>query len=133
MAAIAATLFAHKYWVNYIHLTEKDFKLLWRNLKHSAEKRGIEFDLDIADLEIIGIPITCPILGIPLHFHTGKVQDDSISFDRIDPTNGYKVDNLIVISYRANKLKSDASLEELQKICNFYVELNKNRNANLNI
>jgi predicted RND superfamily exporter protein len=59
-----------------------------------------------------------------LYFHRNMVEDDSISFDRIDSTKGYSVDNLIVISYRANKLKSDATLEEMRKIVNFYEKLN---------
>ena len=111
--------------VNTIHLTSKEFKHLWANLKKSAEKRGISFDLKLSDIDEIGIPITCPILGIPLHFHRNMVEDDSISFDRIDSSRGYTLDNLIVISYRANRLKSDATLEELEKITEFYQDLSK--------
>lgn len=105
------------------HLTKKEFKLLWSQLKASANKRGIPFELSPADIDEVGIPISCPILGIPLYFHRGQVQDDSISFDRIDSTKGYIVDNLVVISYRANRLKSDASLDELRKIATFYEQL----------
>lgn len=107
------------------HLTLKDFTLLWRNLKASAKMRNIPFDLSPSDIDDIGIPITCPILNIPLVFNRHAVQDNSISFDRIDSTKGYTKDNLIVISYRANKLKSDATLDELRKIVNFYEFLNE--------
>lgn len=106
-----------------LHITQKDFKLLWSNLKASAQKRNIPFSLSLADMDEIGIPILCPILGIPLYFHKNKVEDNSISVDRIDSTKGYCLDNIIVISYRANKLKSDASLEEMRKIVNFYEQL----------
>lgn len=102
------------------HLTQKEFKLLWSQLKSSAKKRGISFELSPVDIDAVGIPITCPILGIPLYFHRDRVQDDSISFDRIDSSKGYSVDNLVVISYRANKIKSDATLDELRRIVNFY-------------
>ena len=105
------------------HITQKDFKLLWNNLKASAEKRGIPFNLCLSDMDTIGIPIVCPILGIPLYFNRNKVEDNSISFDRIDSTKGYSLDNIIVISYRANRLKSDASLDELQRIVSFYEKL----------
>jgi hypothetical protein len=108
---------------NTLHLTQKDFKHIWNHLKASAKKRDIPFTLLPSDIDEIGIPITCPILGIPLYFHRNMVEDDSISFDRIDSTKGYSVDNLIVISYRANKLKSNASLDEMRKILNFYEEL----------
>lgn len=102
------------------HLTQKDFKLLWSQLKNSANQRGIDFDLKPTDIDTIGIPLTCPVLGIPLFFHRHKVQDDSISFDRVDSTKGYTVDNVLVVSYRANRLKSDATLEELRRITRFY-------------
>ena len=105
------------------HLTQKDFKLLWSNLKASAKKRGIPFTLTLSDMDEIGIPIVCPILGIPLYFHRDKVENDSISFDRIDSTKGYSVDNIIVISYRANKLKSDATFDEMKRIVTFYEQL----------
>lgn len=105
------------------HITQKDFKLLWSNLKNSANKRNIPFNLTPNDINTIGIPITCPILGIPLFFHKNKVEDDSISFDRIDSSKGYSVDNLIVISYRANKLKSNATITELRQIADFYENL----------
>jgi len=102
------------------HLTQKDFKLLWSQIKSSAKQRNIPFDLKPTDIDTIGIPITCPALGIPIFFHREKVQDDSISFDRIDSTKGYTVGNLMVISYRANRIKSDATLQELQQIVKLY-------------
>jgi hypothetical protein len=105
---------------NTTHITQKDFKLLWTQLKASANKRSIPFDLSLSDMDSIGIPIICPVLGIPLHFNRHKVEDNSISFDRIDSTKGYTLDNIVVISYRANKLKSDATLEEMRKIVSFY-------------
>lgn len=111
--------------MNTTHLTIKDFKLLWNNLKASAKARNIPFDLSPRDIDEIGIPITCPILNIPLAFNRNNVQDNSISFDRIDSTKGYTKDNLIVISYKANKLKSNATIDELRKIVTFYDNLNE--------
>lgn len=107
------------------HITKKDFKLLWSNLKASAQKRNIPFNLSLSDMDNIGIPLLCPILGILLYFNRNKVEDNSISFDRIDSTKGYTLDNVIVISYRANKLKSDATLDEMRKIVTFYEELSR--------
>jgi len=109
------------------HLTQKDFKTLWTQLKASAKKRGIPFNLTPNDIDTIGIPITCPVLNIPLHFHRHKALDDSISFDRIDSTKGYSVDNLIIVSYRVNKLKSNATLDEMKQIVVFYEEILKEK------
>jgi hypothetical protein len=110
--------------MNTYDITEKEVSQLWRNLSHSAKKRGIDFDLTIADIDDIGIPLTCPILGIPIFFHRDQAQDDSISFDRIDSTKGYTRDNIVIISHRANKLKSDATLEEMESLVNFYKRIN---------
>lgn len=106
------------------HLTQKDFRLLWSQLKTSAAKRNIPFELLPTDIDDIGIPVTCPIFGIPLYFNRTRVRDNSISFDRIDSSKGYVLGNVIVVSYRANRLKSDATLDELRRIADFYDRLN---------
>jgi hypothetical protein len=59
-------------------------------------------------------------LGIPLFFNRGKEQDNSYSIDRKDSTKGYNIDNIIVISNKANKLKNDATTDQLNKIAAFY-------------
>ena len=106
-----------------VHVTRKNLNGLISHLKSSASKRGIEFDLDVVDLNNLSFPITCPVLGIPLAFNTGGYKDNSYSIDRIDSTLGYTIDNLIVISFRANRLKSDATLDESKRIYDFYREL----------
>lgn len=97
-----------------------DSRIIWKRLKSSAKRRGIPFELSIVDINNLSFPVTCPILGIPLKHNRGKPKDDSFSIDRIDSTLGYTPDNIQVISYRANRLKSDASMEELEK---FYFTL----------
>ena len=109
--------------MNTYHITDKDTKQLWRNLRESAKERGIPFDLTPSDIDDIGIPLTCPILGIPIYFHRNQVKPDSISFDRIDSSKGYTKDNIVVISFRANSLKSDATLSELKNLYEFYNQL----------
>jgi len=113
--------------MNTYDITTKDVKQLWSQLKASANRRGIPFNLTPTDIDEIGIPVTCPILGMPLYFHKGKAKQDSISFDRIDSTKGYTKDNVIIISLRANQLKSNGSIEEIESISNFYKKLNENQ------
>lgn len=98
----------------------KDISKIYSGLKSSAKSRGIEFNLTKSDLYDIDIPLTCPILGIPLIFSRGGVSDNSVSYDRIDNSKGYTIDNLMIISYRANRLKSDASLNEMKLLAEFY-------------
>lgn len=109
--------------MNTYHITDKDTTQLWRHLRDSAKERGIPFDLTPSDIDDIGIPLTCPILGINIYFHKNHVKPDSISFDRIDSSKGYYRDNIVIISHRANSLKSNATLEEMEALVNFYKPL----------
>ena len=98
-------------------------RTIYNRLKSSAKKRGIPFDLTLPDLNDLTIPISCPILGIPIRYNRGSLQDNSISIDRIDSSKGYTYDNIIVVSWKANRLKNNATKEELKKISEFYDNL----------
>lgn len=85
-------------------------KFRLNGLKSSAKSRGIEFTLSVDDLHI---PAVCPVFNTP--FVDGD-KDYAPSVDRIDNSKGYVKDNVWVISRRANRIKNDASLEELEAI-----------------
>lgn len=79
-----------------------------------AKRCGFEYNLDHDSFEV---PLTCPILGIPIKLdNNNKEYDSSPSLDRIDNSKGYINGNVQVISMRANRLKADATPEELEKI-----------------
>lgn len=86
--------------------------------KARAENAGIHFDLTAAD---ITVPEFCPVLGLPLAL--GGNREDSPTIDRLIPALGYTPGNVRVISYRANRIKTDASLEELRSLVR-YLETN---------
>jgi hypothetical protein len=88
--------------------------------RRRAKLRGLEFNLSLED---IVIPKTCPVLGIPIVPGKGSSRRNSASLDRIDNTKGYTKDNVIVVSFRVNNLKSDATVEELRRIVSFYERL----------
>lgn len=102
---------------------QPDLKLIYKRLKSSAKRRDIPFELTLMELYDMGWPITCPVLGIPLKFNRGRPGDDSYSFDRKDSKLGYHIDNLVIVSYKANRLKSNAHKDELTALANFYQEL----------
>ena len=65
----------------------------------------------------IFIPEACPLLGIEITKNiVGQPTHNSPSLDRIDNRLGYVKGNVWVISHRANTLKSNASLEELERL-----------------
>lgn len=57
------------------------------------------------------------MLGIPLSPPAqGKHTNNTATVDRIDPAKGYTKDNVRIISWRANRLKSNATISELEAI-----------------
>lgn len=52
----------------------------------------------------------------------GGVKDNSPSLDKIVPSKGYVVGNIQVISYKANRLKGDCSLEDLLNFADWVIE-----------
>lgn len=90
--------------------------------KSRAKKRGLEFSLKESDIHL---PKYCPIFGIELSVGKDNIET-SPSLERIDSTKGYTPDNVIIVSYRANRAKGDATLEELIKINNFYKQFQTN-------
>ena len=84
--------------------------------KYRAKKNNIPFDITPED---VIIPEVCPILGIKLEAGIGCQTDSSPSIDRINPNLGYIKGNIQVICYRANRIKNDASLDELKKIVDY--------------
>lgn len=98
-------------------------RYLWRGAKSLARRTGTPFDLEPDD---ITMPTHCPVLGIPLVIADGRQQDNSPSLDRIDYRKGYVKGNVEVISWKANRIKSNATIEELMKVAVYYVEKARN-------
>lgn len=94
---------------------------LLRGCKKRSKDSGVPFSLTKEDIEI---PDFCPILGLPLSIADDRATDTSPSVDRIVPNLGYIPGNIHVISYRANRIKNDSTLEELQKIVSYFEGMN---------
>ena len=77
-----------------------------KNARSRASQKNIEFNLTEQDIHL---PTHCPILGIELSKNGRRY---GYSLDRKDPTKGYTVDNVWVISQLANAMKWDSNKEE---------------------
>lgn len=77
---------------------------LLQSARSRAKKLGRECTLVKED---IVIPQVCPILGVPF------TEDNGPSIDRVDNSKGYTRENIEIISLKANRMKSDATKEEL--------------------
>ena len=95
---------------------------LRRTAKQTAKRKGVPFDLSIED---IVIPDQCPVFNHPFNFK--KKGPWSPSLDRIVPSLGYIAGNIIVVSWRANHLKGNASIKELLALAGFYSQLSAER------
>jgi hypothetical protein len=79
--------------------------------KANAKERGLECTITKDD---IVIPTFCPYLGCVLTNTQGQgLVRTNISIDRINSSLGYVPGNVQVISLLANRMKNDASVEEL--------------------
>lgn len=99
---------------------ENQERCMWHRTKQRAKRQKIIFDIEISDIQI---PTHCPILGIQLEF-AGENWDNSPSIDKIIPELGYVKGNIHVISMRANRIKSDATLKELQMLTTYMENIN---------
>lgn len=80
------------------------------NARTRAKEQGIPFRIIIDD---IFIPKVCPIFGIELKRSRKVISDSSPTLDRIIPNLGYIPGNIVVMSRKANRLKNNASLDEM--------------------
>jgi hypothetical protein len=89
---------------------------LWllKQAKKRAKDKGLEFSLVLED---IVIPTHCPIMGEPLQYIPDGYSDYSPSLDRVDSSKGYTKDNIQVISSIANRMKWNATREQLITFC----------------
>ena len=101
----------HEMEIDRISNSKNISSYLLRSAKYRAKKKGIEFTIKSSELVI---PTYCPLLGVELKYNEGRAQGNSFSIDRIDNSKGYIPGNVWVISHRANMIKSDATLEDLE-------------------
>lgn len=89
-----------------------------RSARRRAAKSGVPFSITLDD---IVIPARCPALNIPLRVGTGRGGQtfQSPTLDRVVPELGYTPGNVMVISHRANTIKSSASPHELALVLCF--------------
>lgn len=96
---------AEKYKENWFHQTAV-LKRSW------SKQNNVDFDLDGDYLESIWTD-KCPVFGVDFVKHS-KSRPECPHLDRVDPSKGYVKGNVVWISGRANRIKYDATLEELR-------------------
>ena len=85
---------------------------LWRTARSRAKQNGQAFEIEPSD---VVIPDFCPITGEPIDVLNSNYQNGA-SIDRVINHLGYVKGNVRVISRKANRLKQDATLEQIERI-----------------
>lgn len=89
---------------------------MWENSKARAKRKGWEFTIKPED---IVIPEYCPILGLKLKSGDKWGLPSSPSLDRIDNTKYYIPGNVCVISFQANRIKSEMTFQQIENLYNY--------------
>jgi hypothetical protein len=106
---------------NYQTRKRKEFdyrlQMLLNASRQRSKKKSRENNLTIQDIrDVFPEDGLCPIFGIKLVFGDAGFRENSPSIDRLDSKKGYTKDNIQIISWKANRIKKDASIEELELI-----------------
>ena len=109
--------------------------------KKDGKRAGFEWDIEPEDIpgvriretikearnrkyyswEAVEYPKVCPILGLELDWGMNGRQLNSPSLDRIDSTKGYIRGNVMMISDLANKMKQNATPEQLKQFSRYHL------------
>jgi hypothetical protein len=99
---------------------ESPARMMLTAVRAKCKRLALPFNLELAD---IVIPTHCPVLGIELRKGDGVITNNSPSLDRIHPAKGYTKGNVLVVSHLANRIKSDATPDEIRQVADFYANL----------
>jgi hypothetical protein len=94
-------------------------------IRSMCKKEGIPCNITADDFVM---PEICPVLGIKIEWGA-ELVDGTPSFDRFDPDGGYVKGNVRIISMRANRLKSNATLADLKAIVAWMEKTDKEQHS----
>jgi hypothetical protein len=93
------------------------------NARARAKKKGYPCTITVADISWV---THCPIFGIELDYNTTPTgnrlhnkRDAFPTLDKRDPSLGYVPGNVFVLSHKANRLKQDATGEQLEALLTY--------------
>jgi hypothetical protein len=91
-------------------------KLLLSRARQRAHKHGLDFNLELSD--VLPLPVYCPVFGIRLSYNVAGSgpQPASYTLDRVNNDKGYVRGNVAVISHFANRLKSNGTAAQHERI-----------------
>ena len=91
------------------------FAIRMRSCRARSKEKGLPFNLTTEYLESIWTN-NCPAFGTTLNIDARKGSKEHAQLDRIIPDLGYVEGNVVWLSERANRIKDDASIEDLERL-----------------
>lgn len=118
-------------WVTKDQLVRRRVSRILAKIKYRAKIKKIPYDIDLKYvMSIYPKNNMCPALQKQFSFGydlgeggRGSQNHYSPSLDKIIPQKGYVRNNVVWVSRLANVIKSDASIETLELIGNFFLKL----------
>jgi hypothetical protein len=90
---------------------------LWAGARSRAKKGNYPFSIEQEDVKELVINLDyCPVLGIKINWEANKLEDNSPTLDKIVPELGYIKGNIAIISAKANRIKNNATVDEIGKL-----------------
>ena len=109
---------------------ERNPKWVWakyavKDARKRAAKKNVPFSLTTKHVMELMVE-RCPIFDTVFQYGgNGKILPTSPSLDRIVPSLGYVEGNVVIISSKANNIKSAYGSKELYKVADWLYELEK--------
>lgn len=91
------------------------FAIRVRSCKSRSREKQLPFNLTSKHLKGIWTGV-CPAFGVPLNINSLRGSEGHAQLDRIIPDLGYIQGNVVWLSERANRIKDDASIEDLERL-----------------
>lgn len=101
------------------------FKHKCMRAKSRAQSLGVPFDLTPEYLELLWTGV-CPVLGLEIELTGDRVDELIAELDRFIPEKGYIKGNVQFLSRRANRMKGNFTISELEKLLQ-WMETNENQ------
>jgi hypothetical protein len=99
---------------------EYRLQMLLNASKQRAKLKNREHSITLKDIkDLYPVDGKCPVFGFNLEFNDAGFRETSPSIDRIDSDRGYTKDNIQIISWKANRLKAYATVEDLEILVAF--------------
>jgi len=103
---------------------KESLKGMFKRAKNRSKQKGVPCTITEQYIYILGSSIEhCPISGNKLQYGGGKKCDNSASLDRYIPHLGYTPENVWIISDKMNRMKSDATIEEIERVLTYMSDL----------